>query len=226
MTQVNYKSDFMLALTFCVDGIPAGLPDNDFEIRFYTANIRDQFRCGRKANNYTHCQRDGDRLLVFMDNHHLASGKLKAEVIDLLADDRFDDGIRKVVTPQVLDLELVDGMSDTGAMVELEIEDRALVATIVTDLVLDYCNHQNLTTFFLDRLNFYYEGWESVAPDKAAVNSIMQWFGELEAMDQSSGRLESVRMTRALYKAINTIGTEYDENGDGSFYIVNKSDQV
>ena len=92
--------------------------------------------------------------------------------------------------------------------------------------MLDYCSHQNLTTFFLDRLNFYYEGWESVAPDKAAVNSIMQWFGELEAMGQSSGRLESVRMTRALYKAVNTIGTEYDENGDGAFYAVAEGDEL
>ena len=139
MTKVNFKSDLPpIAITFKVNGVSVNVPDHDFAIRFFVDGAPGKdFICAKEGNVYRHCEKtNATTLTCYIDNHGFGCGRLCCEFVDLATNAKYADGKQKTVTPNRLDLVLVEGDGDsvvsTSASVVIDIE--ALIADVYAAL--------------------------------------------------------------------------------------------
>ena len=76
VVRINYKSDFPLEVKVVRNGVAENFPDADFTLTAKTEGGFTVYKAERKAGVYSHCKRDGERLIMFFDNHGLAKGRL------------------------------------------------------------------------------------------------------------------------------------------------------
>lgn len=123
----NYKSDFdaLLRLRTCAGDGDAlrelGWPDYDWTARFYTTNKANAYVAGCRGGVCRNCFNDGGRIHVVFNDHGLGLGRLNVEFSAELPDAIYPDGSRLEVTPQSMDVELVQGRGDCGTVAELEV---------------------------------------------------------------------------------------------------------
>ena len=116
VTKINYKSDFSVEMGFTTAGQPVGIPSGDFALVFQTDPHGARYACTRIGGIYTNCKVVDDTLVCIFDNHNLKPGVLTCEAHDLVPDTLFPTGKKSIVTPSMLDIELVEGAGDGDAV--------------------------------------------------------------------------------------------------------------
>lgn len=119
VVRINYKSDFPLEVKVVRNGVAENFPDADFTLTAKTEGGFTVYKAERKAGVYSHCKRDGERLIMFFDNHGLAKGRLiVSAVINHPDADYTEDGIRQENLTTTTNIELVE---DNGDALQLQL---------------------------------------------------------------------------------------------------------
>lgn len=133
LSRINYKSDFPLAVKLVKNGQPVAFPDCDFSIAAKTENGFTVYKAERKNGVCKHCKQDGDRLIVFFDNHGLGKGRIEVEcVINNPDADYTEDGIRQETYKAKAPVVLVD---DNGDALDLRLPEPRVVEKVVEKIV-------------------------------------------------------------------------------------------
>lgn len=125
VVRINYKSDFPLEVKVVRNGVAENFPDADFTLTAKTEGGFTVYKAERKAGVYSHCKRDGERLIMFFDNHGLAKGRLiVSAVINHPDADYTEDGIRQENLTTTTNIELVE---DNGDALQLQLPEPRVV---------------------------------------------------------------------------------------------------
>ena len=125
VVRINYKSDFPLEVKVVRNGVVENFPDADFTLTAKTEGGFTVYKAERKAGVYSHCKRDGERLIMFFDNHGLAKGRLiVSAVINHPDTDYTEDGIRQENLTTTTNIELVE---DNGDALQLQLPEPRVV---------------------------------------------------------------------------------------------------
>lgn len=125
VVRINYKSDFALEVKVVRNGEVENFPDADFTLTAKTEGGLVAYKAECKAGVYHHCKRDGERLIIFFDNHRLAKGRLKVSAVIRHPDaDYTEDGIRQENLTTTTNIELVE---DNGDALQLQLPEPRVV---------------------------------------------------------------------------------------------------
>lgn len=139
VVRINYKSDFPLEVKVVRNGVAENFPDADFTLTAKTEGGFTVYKAERKAGVYSHCKRDGERLIIFFDNHGLAKGRLiVSAVINHLDADYTEDGIRQENLTTTTNIELVE---DNGDALQLQLPEPRVVEKVVEKIVEKETDH-------------------------------------------------------------------------------------
>lgn len=137
--RINYKSDFPLEVKVVRNGVAENFPDADFTLTAKTEGGFTVYKAERKAGVYSHCKRDGERLIMFFDNHGLAKGRLiVSAVINHPDADYTEDGIRQENLTTTTNIELVE---DNGDALQLQLPEPRVVEKVVEKIVEKETDH-------------------------------------------------------------------------------------
>lgn len=133
--RINEKSDFPLAVRLVRDGQEQPWPQVDFSLKASVDGCFKEFRASRVGEVFTHCRVDGDRLLVFFDNHGLKNGLVRVEVTFSYPDsDYTTDGLRQETFSATSNIRLV---KDSGDALSLKLPEPKVVEKVVEKIVHD-----------------------------------------------------------------------------------------
>lgn len=139
VVRINYKSDFPLEVKVVRNGVAENFPDADFTLTAKTEGGFTVYKAERKAGVYSHCKRDGARLIMFFDNHGLAKGRLiVSAVINHPDADYTEDGIRQENLTTTTNIELVE---DNGDALQLQMPEPRVVEKVVEKIVEKETDH-------------------------------------------------------------------------------------
>lgn len=125
LSRINVKSDFPLAMKLIKNGQEVPFPETDFSVTARTEGGFLVYKAGRKNGICKHCKQDGDRMIIFFDNHMLGKGRVVIEcVIDTPDADYTEDGIRQEVYKAKSPIVLVD---DDGDALDLRLPEPRVV---------------------------------------------------------------------------------------------------
>lgn len=137
--RINYKSDFSLEVKVVRNGVAENFPDADFTLTAKTEGGFTVYKAECKAGVYSHCKRDGERLIMFFDNHGLAKGRLiVSAVINHPDADYTEDGIRQENLTTTTNIELVE---DNGDALQLQLPEPRVVEKVVEKIVEKETDH-------------------------------------------------------------------------------------
>lgn len=129
LSRINVKSDFPLAMKLIKDGQEVPFPETDFSVTARTEGGFLIYKAGRKNGICKHCKQDGDRMIIFFDNHGLGKGRVVIEcVIDTPDADYTEDGIRQEAYKAKSPIVLVD---DDGDALDLRLPEPRVVEKVV-----------------------------------------------------------------------------------------------
>ena len=133
--RINEKSDFPLAVRLVRDGQEQPWPQVDFSLKASVEGCFKEFRASRVGEVFTHCRLDGDRLLVFFDNHGLKNGLVRVEVTFSYPDSDYStDGLRQETFSATSNIRLV---KDSGDALSLKLPEPKVVEKVVEKIVHD-----------------------------------------------------------------------------------------
>ena len=133
--RINEKSDFPLAVRLVRDGQEQPWPQVDFSLKATVDGCFKDFRASRVGEVFTHCRVDGDRLLVFFDNHGLKNGLVRVEVTFSYPDSDYStDGLRQETFSATSNIRLV---KDSGDALSLKLPEPKVVEKVVEKIVHD-----------------------------------------------------------------------------------------
>lgn len=139
VVRINHKSDFPLEVKVVRNGVAENFPDADFTLTAKTEGGFTVYKAERKAGVYSHCKRDGERLIMFFDNHGLAKGRLiVSAVINHPDADYTEDGIRQENLTTTTNIELVE---DNGDALQLQLPEPRVVEKVVEKIVEKETDH-------------------------------------------------------------------------------------
>lgn len=139
VVRINHKSDFPLEVKVVRNGVVENFPDADFTLTAKTEGGFTVYKAERKAGVYSHCKRDGERLIMFFDNHGLAKGRLiVSAVINHPDADYTEDGIRQENLTTTTNIELVE---DNGDALQLQLPEPLVIEKVVEKIVEKETNH-------------------------------------------------------------------------------------
>ena len=125
LSRINVKSDFPLAMKLIKNGQEVPFPETDFTVTARTEGGFLVYKAGRKNGICKHCKQDGDRMIIFFDNHGLGKGRVVIEcVIDTPDADYTEDGIRQEAYKAKSPIVLVD---DDGDALDLRLPEPRVV---------------------------------------------------------------------------------------------------
>lgn len=91
------------------------------------------YRAERKGGVCKHCKQDGDRLILFFDNHNFVEGRLLMELtIEYPDPDYSEDGIRQEHFVEIAPIQIV---ADNGDALDLRIPEPKVVERVVEKIV-------------------------------------------------------------------------------------------
>ena len=133
--RINEKSDFPLAVRLVRDGQEQPWPQVDFKLKATVDGCFKEFCASRVGEVFTHCRVDGDRLLVFFDNHGLKNGLVRVEVTFSYPDSDYStDGLRQETFSATSNIRLV---KDSGDALSLKLPEPKVVEKVVEKIVHD-----------------------------------------------------------------------------------------
>ena len=109
MFKINCKSDFsfILVIRDC-EGNDIGFPPMDFDAQIWTNSKINAYYFGRRNGELINCKNEDDKIRVIVNDHQMRCGELQVEVTLHLPDSEFPDQERRIVTPDKLDITLVN----------------------------------------------------------------------------------------------------------------------
>lgn len=117
---VNYQSDFAVEVTLLdAQGNVVAPPEWDWTLTFKVGTRK--YECGQKDGELKSCRVVDKNVVCYLNNHRFGTGSLEAYFTQLIPDTNYDDGDRKTVTPQELNIELWSGASDTDGSFTAEL---------------------------------------------------------------------------------------------------------
>lgn len=133
--RINEKSDFPLAVRLVRDGQEQPWPQVDFSLKATVDGCFKEFCASRVGEVFTHCRVDGDRLLVFFDNHGLKNGLVRVEVTFSYPDSDYStDGLRQETFSATSNIRLV---KDSGDALSLKLPEPKVIEKVVEKIVHD-----------------------------------------------------------------------------------------
>lgn len=136
LIRINKKSDFPLAIKLLRSGQVVPFPECDFTMEAHIEGSSDIYKAERKGGVCKHCKQDGDRLIVFFDNHNFVEGRLSIELtIEHPDPDYSEDGIRQEHFAEVAPIQIV---ADNGDALDLRLPEPRVVEKIVEKEVDKY----------------------------------------------------------------------------------------
>lgn len=114
----NYKSDFDFILKVRDRaGREIDLTGYDWTAKFYTSSKAMAYVASMKNGECVNCRVDDDgRVRIVADNHGLPVGQLQCELSVAFPDEVYPDGTRDVVTPDPVNIWLVNGKGDSDRL--------------------------------------------------------------------------------------------------------------
>ena len=114
MFKINYKSDFtfILVIRDC-EGNDIGFPPMDFDAQIWTNSKINAYYFGRRNGELINCKNEDDKIRVIVNDHQMRCGELQVEGTLQLPDSEFPDQERRIVTPDKLDITLVNVTEST-----------------------------------------------------------------------------------------------------------------
>lgn len=216
VVRINHKSDFPLEVKVVRNGVAENFPDADFTLTAKTGGGFTVYKAERKAGVYSHCKRDGERLIMFFDNHGLAKGRLiVSAVINHPDADYTEDGIRQENLTTTTNIELVE---DNGDALQLQLPEPRVVEKVVEKIVEKETDHytdlQKKAAAWVERQgNTTYESYKYSDILKGVFNEGIE-LGEL--FNPSSSPFMSVSASSDDFQniiALSRLRTEQSYNG-------------
>ena len=125
LIRINKESDFPLAIKLSKSGQVVPFPECDFTMEAHIEGSSDIYRAKRKGGVCKHCKQDGDRLIIFFDNHNFVEGRLLIELtIEYPDPDYSEDGIRQEHFKEVTPIQIV---ADNGDALDLRLPEPRVV---------------------------------------------------------------------------------------------------
>ena len=133
LVRINKKSDFPLAVRLLRGGQVVPFPDCDFTMEAHIEGSSEIYKAERKDGVCKHCKQDGDRLILFFDNHNFVEGRLLMELtIEYPDPDYSEDGIRQEHFVEIAPIQIV---ADNGDALDLRIPEPRVVEKVVEKIV-------------------------------------------------------------------------------------------
>lgn len=108
-------------------------PDCDFTMEAHIEGSSEVYRAERKGGVCKHCKQDGDRLILFFDNHNFVEGRLLMELtIEYPDPDYSEDGIRQEHFVEIAPIQIV---ADNGDALDLRLPEPRVVEKVVEKIV-------------------------------------------------------------------------------------------
>lgn len=125
LIRINKESDFPLAIKLSKSGQVVPFPECDFTMEAHIEGSSDIYRAKRKGGVCKHCKQDGDRLIIFFDNHNFVEGRLLIELtIEYPDPDYSEDGIRQEHFKEMTPIQIV---ADNGDALDLRLPEPRVV---------------------------------------------------------------------------------------------------
>lgn len=125
LIRINKESDFPLAVKLLKGGQVVPFPECDFTMEAHIEGSSDIYKAKRKGSVCKHCKQDGDRLIIFFDNHNFAEGRLLIELtIEYPDPDYSEDGIRQEHFKEMTPIQIV---ADNGDALDLRLPEPRVV---------------------------------------------------------------------------------------------------
>lgn len=139
LIRINKESDFPLAVKLLKGGQVVPFPECDFTMEAHIEGSSDIYKAKRKGSVCKHCKQDGDRLIIFFDNHNFAEGRLLIELtIEYPDPDYSEDGIRQEHFKEMTPIQIV---ADNGDALDLRLPEPRVVEKVVEKIVEKETNH-------------------------------------------------------------------------------------
>ena len=133
LVRINKKSDFPLAVRLLRGGQVVPFPDCDFTMEAHIEGSSEIYKAERKEGVCKHCKQDGDRLILFFDNHNFVEGRLLIELtIEYPDPDYSEDGIRQEHFVEIAPIQIV---ADNGDALDLRLPEPRVVEKVVEKIV-------------------------------------------------------------------------------------------
>lgn len=133
LVRINKKSDFPLAVRLLRGGQVVPFPDCDFTMEAHIEGSSEVYKAERKDGVCKHCKQDGDRLILFFDNHNFVEGRLLMELtIEYPDPDYSEDGIRQEHFVEIAPIQIV---ADNGDALDLRLPEPKVVERVVEKVV-------------------------------------------------------------------------------------------
>lgn len=133
LVRINKKSDFPLAVRLLRGGQVVPFPDCDFTMEAHIEGSSEIYKAERKDGVCKHCKQDGDRLIIFFDNHNFVEGRLLMELtIEYPDPDYSEDGIRQEHFVEIAPIQIV---ADNGDALDLRLPEPKVVERVVEKIV-------------------------------------------------------------------------------------------
>lgn len=108
-------------------------PDCDFTMEAHIEGSSEIYKAERKDSVCKHCKQDGDRLIIFFDNHNFVEGRLLMELTIEYPDPDFsEDGIRQEHFVEIAPIQIV---ADNGDALDLRLPEPKVVEKVVEKIV-------------------------------------------------------------------------------------------
>ena len=214
LSRINVKSDFPLAMKLIKNGQEVPFPETDFSVTARTEGGLLVYKAGRKNGICKHCKQDGDRMIIFFDNHGLGKGRVVIEcVIDTPDADYTEDGIRQEVYKAKSPIVLVD---DDGDALDLRLPEPRVVEKVVEKEVDHYTDLQKKAAEWVNKLESE-EGYDSQEIEKRK-----RILGVIFKTVNFDG-LDSVRTEDygSLFKGVNSSDEDFNDRLEFAQFVLN-----
>lgn len=161
------------------------------------------YRAERKGGVCKHCKQDGDRLILFFDNHNFVEGRLLMELtIEYPDPDYSEDGIRQEHFVEIAPIQIV---ADNGDALDLRLPEPRVVEKIVEKPV------ERVVEKVVEKV---------VDPYTDLQKKAAEWVSKMVAEYEGNGLEEEKRMRRVLSGIFNFV----DYSGLTSISLNNPSE--
>ena len=216
LVRINKKSDFPLAVRLLRGGQVIPFPDCDFTMEAHIEGSSEVYKAERKGGVCKHCKQDGDRLILFFDNHNFVEGRLLMELtIEYPDPDYSEDGIRQEHFVEIAPIQIV---ADNGDALDLRLPEPKVVEKVVEKIVEKPVERivEKVVEKVVDN-NTYTD-----LQKKAA-----EWVSEMVNVYEQQKKEKSIRILSYIFKFIGYSGLDsvHLSNSAGFFIGVNSSDK-
>lgn len=170
----------------------------------------DIYRAERKGGVCKHCKQDGDRLILFFDNHNFAEGRLLMELtIEYPDPDYSEDGIRQEHFIEVTPIQVV---ADNGDALDLRLPEPKVVERVVEKIVEVEKPVEKIVEKVVEKIidNSTYTDLQKKAADW--VSRMIAEYGSDQSIREEMGKVLSLLFERVGYNGLRSVST-----GDSGF---------